>query len=362
MDNYVRRLVELIGLPGVKFITGVRFGGKTTLLKMFASELPKLGFAPENIFYIDCDAPPDDDDAILAAHHAEVVSRLSQGQDVFLLADELSSAREFETLAGNLYLNRKLHFYIATSWRGLITQELTTVVSGGYREVRVLPAIHVAGFERERIIGRLYTILYKDVLRHHALRDVNFLFDLLRYVYRCGRETLTYRRMMRELRPTNAPPHQKTLVEYLTALKEAGLAEELPRGDLTDRMRVLTGANKWYATEPGLRRAVLGDADSLAARWENAVYLELQRRGYEFLAGSGRRGDITFVSPGNPGFYVQLTTMSQLKSALKPLRAIQTDVPKFVLTAEDIVARYAYGVKIMSARQFAENGGELKNT
>ena len=358
-ENYVRHLVNLIDLPGVKFITGTRFSGKTALLKMFADELPKLGYAPDNILYVNCDEPPEDNEAILTARHADMIRRLSQGQDLFLLADELSSADEFETLVGNLYLNRKLHLYVATSWRGLITRELATVVSGGCREVRVFAAISAAKPEREYLIGRLYTILFKDVLRHHALRDADFLYSLLRYIWQYGHKTLTYRRMMRDLRPKNTPPHRKTLVEYLTALTEAGLTEELPRCDWRDTTRRLTGATKQYAADLELRGALLGTAENETALWENAVYLELRRRGYELLAGSNRSGDITFVSPRNPTFYVQLTSVRQINDALKPLRAIRDDAPKFVLTTEETVARYAYGVKIMCARQFTENCGEL---
>ena len=352
--EYLSRLVEFIDRPGLKIVKGVRYGGKTALLDRFREELVTLGVAAENILRVDFDGTESVTRAELTALHSRLTDSLNVGREIFLLLDELPGATEFELAVGSLYLNRKLHIYIAASWQGLTKRELVTALSGGYDEISVYPAEEAEQVGDEAAPGRLYTMLFKDVLRHNALRDVNFLLDILRYVCRYGHEVLTYKRLMNELNFRGGKPSQKTVTEYLTALKTGGLIAELPRYYLAREQRLVAGSNRWYATSLWLRRAVLGQEEENAVGWwENRLFCEFKRRGYEIFSGRIYNDDVTFVSPAEPAFYVQVTTVERITNAERILKSVHDDnAAQYILATEEVPPRCSRGVKIMGVRRF----------
>ena len=81
---------------------------------------------------------------------------------------------------------------------------------------------------------------------------------------------------------------------------------------------------------------------------ENLVYLELRRRGYDVFVGQyGTDGEIDFVAirDGQPEYYQVAQTALEdrvLQRELAPLRKIQDNYPKYLLTLDELFGEMNY--------------------
>lgn len=81
---------------------------------------------------------------------------------------------------------------------------------------------------------------------------------------------------------------------------------------------------------------------------ENMVYLELRRRNYEVYIGQlGTDGEVDFVAMKDGGieyYQVSQTTLEEhvLKRELAPLRKIQDNYPKYLLTLDELFGEMNY--------------------
>ena len=88
----------------------------------------------------------------------------------------------------------------------------------------------------------------------------------------------------------------ETVLNYISACEEAFLFSRVKRQDLIGK-RILAVDEKYYVSDLGLRRAVIGGriAKDIDIALENAVYAELIRRGYDVTIGRARNREIDFV-------------------------------------------------------------------
>lgn len=84
---------------------------------------------------------------------------------------------------------------------------------------------------------------------------------------------------------------------------------------------------------------------------ENIVYLELLRRGYRVYVGQMSDGEVDFVAISSEEtiyYQVAATTLeeSTLERELAPLRKIQDNYPKYLLTLDELFNNVDYeGIK-----------------
>jgi predicted AAA+ superfamily ATPase len=145
-----------------------------------------------------------------------------------------------------------------------------------------------------------------------------------------------------------------TLNAYVKGLLDSYLMYKCERYDIKGK-RILESDAKYYATDIGLRTALLGRQDADVGRaLENIVYLELLRRGYNVSVGkvktiTAKTGDrrenktivVDFVAAkaGGQIEYYQvawsvLGDENTLRRELKPLEDIKNNYPKFLLTMD----------------------------
>lgn len=130
---------------------------------------------------------------------------------------------------------------------------------------------------------------------------------------------------------------------YLAKLESAYILNRCPRYDLQAK-KPLKAQEKFYLADSALRYSVLGyTPDSVFPMLENAVYLELLRRGYTVSTGKLEHGEIDFVATkaGNK-LYIQVAqefgSAKTQKRAYGRLLDIRDNYPKYVLRADDYAA------------------------
>lgn len=112
---------------------------------------------------------------------------------------------------------------------------------------------------------------------------------------------------------------------------------------------LLNSISKYYVCDVTMRNMLVRGKDTdIGHILENLVYLELRRRGFEVYVGQyGTDGEVDFVAikDGHPEYYqVAQTTLedSVLQRELEPLRKIQDNFPKYLITLDEIFGEMNY--------------------
>lgn len=110
---------------------------------------------------------------------------------------------------------------------------------------------------------------------------------------------------------------------------------------------LLNGVVKWLRIAD-VNMLVRGRDTDIGHILENMVYLELRRRNYEVYIGQlGTDGEVDFVAMKDGGieyYQVSQTTLEEhvLKRELAPLRKIQDNYPKYLLTLDELFGEMNY--------------------
>jgi hypothetical protein len=151
-----------------------------------------------------------------------------------------------------------------------------------------------------------------------------------------------------------------TISNYVEALLDSYLIFKANRYDIKGK-EFLKTQEKYYAVDIGLRYYMLGQKSSrdMGHILENVIYLELLRRGYEVYIGKYDDLEVDFVArkPENTIYYqVALTTRGEseednkiLDRELSPLKKINDNYPKYILTLDDDLDADFDGIKKINA-------------
>ncbi len=132
-----------------------------------------------------------------------------------------------------------------------------------------------------------------------------------------------------------------TIYNYLKFFENACLIYQVKREDLQGK-RILKYDEKYYLCDLGFRQAIIGNNQRDITRViENIVYLELLRRGYEITIGKVDSLEVDFVcKKQNKLIYIQvsylLASEETVEREFKPLKSIQDNYPKYVITMDDV--------------------------
>ena len=124
--EYMQRLLDLMGTPDIKIITGVRRSGKSELMKAYIRRIREI--QPEA--------------NILKEYHAlydYIESHYAAGKQNYVFVDEVQLCEKFELAINSLHTSRKYDLYITGSNAFLLSSDLTTLFTGRYIEIHVFP-------------------------------------------------------------------------------------------------------------------------------------------------------------------------------------------------------------------------------
>jgi hypothetical protein len=188
--------------------------------------------------------------------------------------------------------------------------------------------------------GIYNTIVRRDVLLRKGMQDSSQFENITRFLFDNIGSEVSVNKIFNTLKNEIKSPVQPPVInEYLDALAESYIFYKVPRWDIKGRKHLKTNA-KYYAVDAGLRFTLLGKEGSDAGHiLENTVYLELLRRGYRVSVGflSGAEVDFFAEKDGGIEYYQVAQTVldeNTLARELNPLRIINDNYPKFILTRD----------------------------
>lgn len=379
--QYIEWLERWQDKPLIKAITGLRRCGKSSMLKLFQEHLLTNGVNDTNIIAINFESLDEEYPTEAKPLYDYVVRLLKDGMN-YVFLDEVQHVKDFERAVDALALREDVDLYITGSNAYMLSSELTTLLTGRYVELRMLPLSfsefrsawepqadvdslfqryinyggmpYIVGLDDEESIsdylgGVFNTIVVKDIAQRYPrmnMRSFNrtamFLADNIGNI-----SSLT--KISHGLAGNNEKVSVNAVGEYTDALLENYLIFKAERYDIKGR-EYLETLEKYYVGDLGLRFWLLGKTRQDIGRClENIVYLELLRRFRRVSIGKIGDKEVDFVAVNQSGphyFQVSQTVMdpATLNRELSALQSIRNDYPKTLLTLDRIGATDYDGV------------------
>ncbi len=379
--SYLDRLVDAIGTPDIKVITGVRRSGKSKLLEAFGDYL--LENVPDaNVIHINFNLVEFE---TLLEYHA-LLSRIENlrvpGARNFVLIDEVQMCDGFERAVNSLHASEEYDIYITGSNAFLLSSDLATLFTGRTFEIEVFPFSFAEYVEyhdgddglfdryvleggmagsyayrspeaRYRYVRGVFdTLIVRDICERHRIRDTALLERLADFMMDNVSNISSVRGIVAGLNAGGVAANDKTAGLYLDHLCKSFLLYKVRRYDIRGR-KYLASGDKYYLCDHAFRFAKLGTRNLDYGRvYENIVAVELMRRGWEVSVGSLYRKEVDFVAMRRgEKVYIQvsddISNAETLERERSPLLAIRDAYPKMIIARTKHEAYTSEGIKIV---------------
>lgn len=399
-DNYMKVLLEFKDKKAVKIITGVRRCGKSTLLDLFIEKLLEDGVSSQNIIKINFESIEYDDIKDYKLLYKLVKGKISNKNKTYLILDEIQMVNHWEKAVNSFLVDFNVDIYITGSNAYLLSSEFSTLLSGRYVEIKMLPLSFkeyldfnmfekdmtmddkfglfvkngampvIAEYEhnRERIVdvleGIYSTVILKDVVTRNKITDTLLLKKVVMFLAdNIGNITSSNNignvlANEGDIVNTKKNPASRTIDNYIKYLENAYIFYGIRRYDIKGKQYLKT-LGKHYIVDTGIRNMLLGYRDMDRGHvLENIIYFELIRRGYEVYIGKIGENEIDFIamSEGEKK-YIQVTETilgdETREREISPLKDINDHYEKIILTMDRVFTGISEeGIKIVNIIDF----------
>lgn len=381
----------------IKVVTGLRRCGKSTLLAMFQEDLLKSGVASEQITAINFEMLEYEELKDYKRLYQHLTERLQSDRMNYIFLDEIQMVPDYQKAVDSLYVKENVDLYITGSNAWLLSGELATLLSGRYVEINMLPLSfreycemkgggnrdallasylrygglpYVAGLEdaEEKIDtyleGIYNTIIVKDIELRQQRResdpnkrkvtDLTLLRNIACFLANSVGSPVSVKSVADYLTSSGRRVSPNTVDDYVDALIEPYLFYPADRYDVSGK-RLLKQNRKLYIVDLGIRRHLLAKRNyDLGYSLENVVFLELLRRGYAVNVGKAGQTEIDFVARRGDRFHyyqvsASLTDENTFAREIKPLRSVQDNYPKTILTLDRFTPGNYEGIEVVHA-------------
>ena len=382
-DGYLRKLIDVMGTPDIKVITGVRRSGKSKLMERFkAYILEQNGNA--NIIHINFNLTQYEALQEYHALHDYIEEQYDSAKDNFVLIDEIQMCSQFELAVNSLHASERYDIYITGSNAFLLSSDLATLFTGRTFEIKVYPfsfqefvTYHglddpytalerymreggMAGSylyknqeDKYTYIGEVFdTLILRDIRQKYNIRNQTLMDSVVDFLMDNIANLTSARNITEVLHKNKDTINHKTVGKYLEYLCNAFAFYKIRRYDIRGKKYLATN-HKYYLSDHAFRYAKLGTKNLDHGRLlENIVAMELLRRGYEVYVGVLYKKEIDFVAiKRNEKLYIQVSDNisdgDTFAREVAPLLQIKDAYPKMVL-ARTRYEEYQYeGIRVI---------------
>ena len=382
--KYLDRLADLRGTPDIKIITGVRRSGKSKLLESFREMLSSQEGV--NIIFIDLSCLENEKLLEYHALNEFVLSNTVDGAENVLIIDEVQECLYFERAVNSLHNTEKYDIYLTGSNAFLLSSDLATLFTGRQIEIPVYPfsfseflAYYSDAADKEAMLDRYLvegglagsyvyrtesdrvsyvrevfeTILERDLVQKFKLNEPTVLRHLAEYLMDNIANLTSPHRASIQLVQNKVATNHVTASNYIGHLLHAFLFHVVKRYDIRGKKYLATN-EKYFLSDLGFRYAVLGRRNMDYGRaFENIVYLELCRRGYDVYVGKIQDLEIDFVAMrGSEKIYIQvsdnITAPETFQRELAPFAKIRDGYPRMLIARTRNPETDCEGVRIVN--------------
>lgn len=391
-DKYLDQLIEVKDLNLIKVITGVRRCGKSTLLLQYKDYLLENGIKDSDILYMSFESAEWYEIKDYKDLYNYIKSKYHD-KKVYLLLDEVQNVEDWEKTVNSLLVDINCDIYITGSNAYLLSSELTTLLAGRVYTINMYPfsfseylqinnntnsqdkyqlfndylkyggmpmLINMKDNERLKtnyLADIKDVVLKKDIIARNKIKDVIFLDNLLRYMSTVIGTLINPSFISDFMKKNGSNIDNETVDKYLKMIENAYFIYRVPRYELKGK-QLLKTQGKYYFVDNGLKNVLAGFSSyDTGSSYENIVYMELLRRGYEVYVGKYNDLEIDFVAVSpNEKIYYQVTR-SLLSEDVenrekKSLLAINDNYKKVILTMDMAYNKIIEGIEVKNIVDF----------
>jgi len=392
---YVEKFSRYLNNKLIKVILGQRRAGKSYLLRMMIKHLTEdQGISRQNILYINKDIAELDfinNSKQLVNVVNEYRKVINPDGKVFILLDEVQEIKDWEKAVNSFSQDYKFDYevFITGSNANLLSAELSTYLSGRYIDFEVFPFSYeeYIGFrnlqrskdsllnylknggipesynlenpemKRNYILNLKDSIVLRDIVRRHHIRDVYLLEKLINFMIDSIGSLFSINKVVNYLKSSGYKANAETIGNYVDYMKGAFFIHEVDRFDIKGK-RVLSSEKKYYLNDLGFKYFLSSSFDFVVGKYlENAVYLDLKRKGYQVYTGTLKNKEIDFIAEKDGDRkYVQvcylLADETVVEREFGNLEQVADHYEKVVVSLDDVNLGNRKGIKHLNAWEF----------
>lgn len=392
--QYLNQLIQSKDVDLVKIVTGIRRCGKSSLLDLFHQYLLEKSVPDSHIIHMNMESLHYRNLIDYISFYDYVSKQIDGEGKTYLLFDELQAVNHWEKAIESFRLDFDVDIYITGSNAYLLSSEFSTLLSGRYMEIRMLPlsfkeflsfyefAVDVTMDEKfqkylqfggmpvlrefkfnearsnQALEGIYSTVILRDILQRNSGADEATLQKIMLFL--CSSigsmispnsigKVLSNEGDIRTGKQKNIAG--KTVAKYISMLCNAFVFFSVGRYDVKGK-QLLKTLGKDYIIDMGFRNMLLGYRDADRGHIiENIVFLELLRRDYRVYIGKVGETEVDFIAekPADK-VYIQVTESMQSPETrereLRPLRLIPDNYEKTVLSMDRSFIHSYDGIKV----------------
>ena len=379
-ELYIEKIKPFINKDIIKVITGIRRSGKSVMLKLIMEELKQNKIDEKQFININFENLINIELTTADKLHEYILKKASEiKKKYYIFLDEIQEVKNWEKCINSLRVNEEYDFdiYITGSNAKLLSGELSTYLAGRYVEFVIypfsfkefletlksiqqdvstreafqkyvkfggMPFLYNLAFEEEASLQYLKdiysSIILKDITQRNKIRDTDLLERVISYLIMNVGNNFSATSISKFFKSENRKVSVETILNYIKAAEESFLIYRVSRDDLIGK-KVLNVNEKYYIADHGMREAILGSNQrDINQIFENIIYLELLRKGYNVRVGKVDNLEVDFVcTKGNEKIYVQvaylLASSETIEREFTSLEKIDDNYPKYVISMDE---------------------------
>lgn len=394
-EQYLNQLIESKDLNLIKVITGVRRSGKSTLLLQYKEYLISQGISEKNIIYMNFESA----DWYSIKNYEDLYNYIKNNINKnknYILLDEVQNIEKWEKAVNSLLVDIDCDIYITGSNAYLLSSELTTLLAGRVLTIKIYPFSFkeflaeypfkndedkyekfdkylkyggmpmLVNMNDNELLMTNYlndikeVVLKKDIINRNNIKDVVFLDNLIKYMSSCIGNLTTPNAISDFMKKNGSNITNETVDSYLKMIENAYFIYRVPRYELKGK-QLLKTQGKYYFVDNGLKNIISGFSSyDTGSSFENLIYIELLRRGYEVYVGKYNNIEINFIAiKPNERVYYQVTRSMLDENVEKreknSLLAVKDNYRKVILTMDNVKNKQIDGIEVINIIDFLMN-------
>lgn len=388
-EIYLKKIRDFYDSNLIKILVGIRRSGKSVILEQIIDELKDKGISKDHIIYINFEFIEFEDLTDYKKLNKYVKEKIKDNSTYYLFFDEIQNVDNFEKVVNSLRASENVSIFITGSNSRLLSEELSTVLSGRYVSFKINPLSYKEVLElleiksssddifenymkwgslpnrfefkkEEAIKNYLYgvfdSIILRDVVERLKIRDTALFNLILQYIIDTIGSEFSAENIINFLKNEGRDVSTLTIYSYLDALCKALLIRKVYRYDVHGRA-VLKTLNKYYVTDLGIAQIKNNKTEiDKCYALENIVYNELLIKGYDVYTGKTKKGEIDFVATKpDKKIYIQVAfSIPNEDTKIREFGAysvINDNYPKYVISLDKLNYEYN-GIKHINLIDF----------
>jgi predicted AAA+ superfamily ATPase len=387
--HYIDRIKPYIGKDIIKVITGQRRVGKSYLLFQIM-DVVTASDTEAQIIYINKELYEFDFIDNYKALLAYIKDKVKGKKNCYIFIDEIQDIEQFEKALRSLSAEGGYDIYCTGSNAGLLSGDLATYLSGRYIEIKVFCLSYIEFLEFHKLqnnpeaflkyikygglpylinlklnddivydyLKNIYnTIIFKDVVKRHRIRNIAFLERLTIYLADNAGSLVSAKKISDFLKSQKTNISPNVVLNYLSHLESAFFILKVQRSEIAGK-KIFEIGEKYYFEDLGLRHTIVGYQQADIGRiLENLVFIHLKRSGYDITIGriGGKEIDFACEKKGER-LYVQVAYMITDQKVhdreFGNLLEIKDNFTKIVVSMDEMTGGKFKGIMHVNIRDF----------